>query len=242
MSPLWTPLLDIRDLPQRSVARSAAAVAKSLGSGLTLGRAGMTEDVLQGYATAAADLVVRFEQVSSAQLYEPVADLLPSRASAIVDIGAGTGRDAAWLADKGHEVVAVEPVGELRHAGMTLHRSERIEWLNDRLPDLRDLRSRKRRFDCVLLSAVWQHLHNDERRIAMHSLGDLTARGGLLIMSLRHGPGEPSRRVYETRAEDTIDAALRTGFKLIRERRADSIQDANRTSGVHWTWLAFGMP
>ena len=57
--------------------------------------------MLQGYAAAAADLAVCFEQVSSALLYNPVADLLPRRASTIVDIGAGTGRDAAWLAGKG---------------------------------------------------------------------------------------------------------------------------------------------
>jgi SAM-dependent methyltransferase len=204
------------------------------------GKVCMPEDVLHGYAAAAADLVVRFEQVSSRLLYDPVADLLPSQPSTVVDIGAGTGRDAAWLASKGHEVIAVDPVDELRHAGMALHKSQRIEWLNDRLPHLHGLRNRNRRFDRVLLSGVWQHLDKDERRVAMLSLGDLTARGGILIMSLRHGPGIPSRRVYATRAADTIKIALRTGFQLIRRRRADSIQNANRAAGVYWTWLAFG--
>jgi SAM-dependent methyltransferase len=205
-------------------------------------RTGMTDDVLRGYASAATDLIVRFERVSSAVLYEPVADLLPSSPSRILDIGAGTGRDAVWLASKGHEVIAVEPVDELRHAGMALHKTRRIEWSNDRLPHLHDLRERKWCFDRVLLSAVWQHLDDDERPVAMRSLSDLTARGGMLIMSLRHGPGEPSRRVYEARAEDTIDMALRAGFELIRQRRAESLQPANRAAGVHWTWLTFAMP
>src|ERR1700730_11567596 len=96
----------------------------------------MIDEVLQSYAAASADLITRFEGVSPARLYAPIADLLPSSPSRIVDIGAGTGRDAAWLADKGHDVVAVEPVDEFRRAGIALHKSQRIEWLKDRLPDL----------------------------------------------------------------------------------------------------------
>lgn len=202
----------------------------------------MFNDVLQGYAAAAADLIVRFEEVSPARLYAPIADLLPSSASRVVDIGAGTGRDAAWLADMGHEVIAVEPVNELRQAGMALHKSQRIKWLNDQLPHLHDLRRQESCFDCVLLSAVWQHLDNDERCAAIRNLADLTASGGMLIMSLRHGPGASNRRVHEVSPEDTIAAALRTGLELIRERQAESMQASNRAAGVRWTWLAFRLP
>jgi SAM-dependent methyltransferase len=199
----------------------------------------MGDDVLQGYAAAAVDIVERFEQISSVLLYKPVADLLPSWPSRILDVGAGTGRDAAWLAGEGHDVVAVEPVDELRDAGIALHKSRNIEWLKDRLPHLASLRNRKRSFDCVLLSAVWQHLEYDERPVAMSSLGDLAVSGGTLIMSLRYGPGDPSRAVYEPRIEATIETALLAGFELIRKRNADSIQLSNRAVGVHWTWLAF---
>jgi SAM-dependent methyltransferase len=202
----------------------------------------MIDEVLQSYAAASADLITRFEGVSPARLYAPIADLLPSSPSRIVDIGAGTGRDAAWLADKGHDVVAVEPVDEFRRAGIALHKSQRIEWLNDRLPDLCGVRSRKTRFDRVLLSAVWQHLDNAQRCVAMRSLADVTAPGGILIMSLRHGPGALSRQIHEVRPGVIIDAALRIGFELIRERQAESMQAANRAAGVHWTWLAFSLP
>jgi len=44
------------------------------------------------------------------------------------------------------------------------------------------------------------------------------------------------------RPEETIDAALRDGFELIRQRQADSMRAANRAAGVHWTWLAFALP
>ena len=200
----------------------------------------MIDHILEGYAASSAELVPRFEAICSARLYAPVADLLPESPARIVDIGAGTGRDAAWLAGQGHPVTAVEPVDELRQSGMALHQSPRIEWLDERLPDLRGLADR--RFDCVILSGVWQHLDGDQRRAAMPRLAGLTAPLGLMIMSLRHGPGAPNRPVHQGRPECTIDAASSQGFALIRSRRADSVQAGNRAAGVHWTWLAFALP
>jgi 2-polyprenyl-3-methyl-5-hydroxy-6-metoxy-1,4-benzoquinol methylase len=197
------------------------------------------DDVIDGYAAASVEMIPRFEAITSAELYTPVVDLLPASPSRIVDIGAGTGRDAAWLAGMGHDVTAVEPVDALRQAGRALHGSSGIAWLNDRLPDLQDLKSRGR-FDCVILCAVWQHLDDDQRRTAMHNLARLMAPGGLVIMSLRHGRGAPNRSVHEVRPKDTIGEALGEGFHLIRERRMESVQAGNRAAGVYWTWLALG--
>lgn len=199
----------------------------------------MLDDVLRGYAAASTELISRYEAISSAQLYAPVADLFPVSPSRILDIGAGTGRDAAWLASKGHEVIAVEPVDEFRLAGMALHGSSRIRWLNDRLPHLLGLQGADC-FDRVLLSAVWQHLDDDyQRRLAMRRLRNLTATGGLVIMSLRHGCGALTRRTHPVPPEDTIDAAGLVGFELVARRHAESLQAANRAAGVRWTWLAF---
>jgi protein-L-isoaspartate O-methyltransferase len=70
------------------------------------------------------------------ELYASVLDLLPETAVRVADIGAGTGMDAAWFARQGHEVLAVEPVKELREAGMALHQDNKIKWPDDRLPNL----------------------------------------------------------------------------------------------------------
>ncbi|MDQ2068992.1 class I SAM-dependent methyltransferase [Natronospira bacteriovora] len=48
---------------------------------------------------------LEFPEVHNWLLY-----LLPKpEGSVILDIGAGSGRDAVWLAERGHEVVAAEP-------------------------------------------------------------------------------------------------------------------------------------
>lgn len=196
------------------------------------------EEAIEGYRAAAPELIDRFNAVSSSDLLQPVIDLLPVSSQRVADIGAGSGRDAAWLANMGHSVLAVEPVKQFRDTGITIHSSPKIEWIDDRVPDLIETK-RRGRFDLILLSAVWQHLNDRERLIAMRSLAELTASGGLVIVSLRHGPGAPGRIVHPVVPRETIEAALREGFTLLRQVEAASVQPGNRSRGIRWTWLAF---
>jgi SAM-dependent methyltransferase len=194
---------------------------------------------IPGYIKASAELIPRFEAISSEELYAHVNHLLPQGNKSILDIGAGTGRDAAWFAEHGQNVVAVEPVKELRETGITLHQTSRIQWLDDALPYLSRTMKRGEKFDFVMLSGVWQHLDADERQEAMPNLRNLTRLNGLLIMSLRHGPGAPSRPCFEANPEQVIRLATEFGFRLVYRHRADSIQASNLAAGVAWTWLAF---
>jgi SAM-dependent methyltransferase len=65
-----------------------------------------------------------------------LADLLPPAPALIVDVGAGTGRDAAAFAAAGYEVVAIEPSAGMRAEAARLHPSPRIRWESDSLPAL----------------------------------------------------------------------------------------------------------
>ncbi|HEX7893342.1 MAG TPA: methyltransferase domain-containing protein [Terriglobales bacterium] len=195
------------------------------------------QQVIEGYAAAAPELIDRFKAVSSSDLFKPVVDLLPLSGVRVVDMGAGPGRDAAWLASMGHTVLAVEPVKEFRDAGMAADPLSKIDWIDDKLPDL-DKTKRRGPFDLVLLCAVWQHLDDRQRLVAMRSLSELTTPDGLVIMSLRHGQGSAERTVYPIAPEETVDAASKAGFTLLRRVETESAQPANRKNGVRWTWLA----
>src|SRR5205085_8273140 len=72
----------------------------------------------QGYAEDAEWLIPRYESVNPSEKYQVVAHLFPKFPSFFLDVGAGTGVDAAWLAQEGHQVLAVEPVTAFREAGM----------------------------------------------------------------------------------------------------------------------------
>jgi 2-polyprenyl-3-methyl-5-hydroxy-6-metoxy-1,4-benzoquinol methylase len=193
----------------------------------------------QGYPEQAGDLVKRYEAVSFIDKHQAVLHLLPRAPGMILDVGAGTGADAAWLASRGHRVVAVEPTKELRISGMALHPSRSIEWVDDSLPGLASVLARCERFDAVMLAAVWMHLDEAERRAAMPNLASLLEHGGVLVMSLRHGRVPAGRRMFHVSSAETISLAQDCGMRPLLETRTESIQDANREAGVTWTHLAF---
>ena len=95
----------------------------------------MTESTT-GYASEAPALLESYEDTATVDVPRQVIHLIPASPCDLLDIGAGTGRDAATFADKGHRVVAVEPTDALRTWAQALHPSQRIEWVADGLPDL----------------------------------------------------------------------------------------------------------
>jgi hypothetical protein len=124
----------------------------------------------------------------------------------------------------------------LRRGAMLLHPSPMIEWLDDSLPDLAAVRARKEEFDLVMLTAVWMHLDEAQRQRAMPNVSALVRNGGVVIMSLRHGPIPPGRRMFEVSAEETMALAQRSSLSCILNREAEP---SLRQPGVSWTRLAF---
>ena len=188
-----------------------------------------------GYGANASILAAQYESITFADVYRDLLHLFPVRPSAVLDIGAGSGRDAAELARRGHQVVAAEPTAELRFEGQQLHGSLAIEWVDDHLPTLTVVRQSNRRFDVVLLTAVWMHLDPDEREVAMEAIAQLTADDGQVFMSLRHGPIPEGRRMFDVSAEDTIRLAARHGLRCDHEVKRE---DMLGRPDVRWSFLA----
>jgi SAM-dependent methyltransferase len=190
----------------------------------------------EGYAEAAETLAVQYESISFERTYRSLMHLLPSPPADVLDIGAGSGRDAAAFAALGHRVVAVEPTAEFRRIARRLHGSSRITWLDDSLPELARLYARDQRFDLVSLIAVWMHLAESERAGAMPRVAELLRPSGILVMSLRHGPVPPGRRMFAVGAEETCRLAAGEGLTLMHHGTGP---DMLGRAAVSWTLLAF---
>ena len=100
---------------------------------------------------AAVLLATRYQQVSAhavhgdwLTLLEPWLLAAPRR---LLDVGAGSGRDAAFLAElhQGNMVVAAEPCQALAAQGKCHTREAAVAWVNDAMPAL--LRDRYVRSD-----------------------------------------------------------------------------------------------
>lgn len=195
-----------------------------------------------GYGENTAALFERYESREPAKIHDPWVHLFPKPPARILDIGSGTGRDAAWFASLGHSVLAVEPTDALRLGAARLHPEPEIEWLDDILPDLQHVRARGETFDLILMHAVWMHLTEAERIAGMAVIAGLLAPGGRIAMSLRHGVVPTGRRMFDVSGEETITLATQNGLTNLYNQRAESIQAENRAQHIEWTKLVFEKP
>jgi len=190
-----------------------------------------------GYADEAPELLIRYEAMRFTDVHAHVLAFLPSSPSTILDIGAGTGRDAAHFASQGHQVVAVEPTAEMRQGAIALHHSLDIDWLDDRLPELNHLLARSQTFDVVMLNAVWMHFDKPQREASMRSINQLLHVGSRVFIKLRHGDVPQGRIMYEVSGEETLQLAARFGMEKIHHVSRRPFNSAVGDAGVTWTDL-----
>lgn len=153
----------------------------------------------------------------------------------MLDVGAGSGRDAAWLAGLGHQVLAVEPSATFRAEGARLHPDPKIAWTCDQLPDLTSVRAQTTTFGVILLSAVWQHVAPKDRPAAFRTLEGLLAPGGLLLISLRLGPPDLARDMHPVSVSELRDLAAGSGLGMVKEV---PLPDRMGRSEISWITVA----
>ena len=196
------------------------------------------KDVVAAYDAEASRLASEYERFPFEKIHSAVLDLVPDTPGFVLDIGAGTGRDATWFADKGHTVVAVEPSTELRNTGQKLHRSSNIQWMNDTLPKLEQVFSSKLTFDLVWLSGVWVHVPKAQRDRAFRKIVSVLRPGGSVMVSIRVGPQPEGRPMDPVTVAEVETLAQRRGLQVVR---VDHIKDALQRPEISWevVWLRF---
>ncbi len=188
------------------------------------------------YYTRNADaLFQRYQSLPPEQVHRCWLDLLPAQPGLACDIGAGSGRDARWLAAQGWDVTAVEPNAELHSRAQALPAPTRgsVTWLDDSLPDLQRLRALDIRFQLILISAVWMHLPPTQHARAMRLVSDLLAPGGLLVVTLRKGP-DAEGRFHAVEPDRFLETAQEIGLSGIRYKKQGDLT----RSEISWEILA----
>jgi len=197
-------------------------------------------DTISVYDLQSADLAARYESVPAEAVHASLADYIPRGSGLLsLDVGAGSGRDAAWLSSFGHDVVAVEPAAGMRAEAQRRHPDPRIRWLDDRLPDLNVVHELGLAYDLILLSAVWMHIPPPARARAFRKLATLLKPGGVVLMSLREGPSEPSRAMWPAPAGEVEAFARSHGLAVLRSVTSD---DRLGRPDVRWTAMCLRLP
>ena len=161
----------------------------------------------------------------------------------ILEIGAGSGRDAARLRALGARVDAVEPSAGLRQLALATHPelSGRVHngFLPGGLP-----REIKEKYDGILLSAVIMHIPDAELFDTAFSLRERLTRGGKLLVSMPVDRGD----VRSDSDRDSLGRLMiiRTveQVKLLFERLGFELQNEWKTADsagrdILWATLFF---
>ena len=191
------------------------------------------------YEQNASQLVTQYESLAFEDVHAALLDLLPQPGATVLDVGAGSGRDAAWFASRGYDVVAVEPSDAMRNHGRALHPSPRIHWLCDSLPELAQVRRLGLTFDLILLSAVWMHVPPASRARALRKLATMLSPSGRIAISLRLGEPDTARAMHEVTLHELSSLSQQFGLRLIRA--TDSADRLGR-SGLAWCTAVLGLP
>lgn len=192
-----------------------------------------TDAAIRLYATHARTLAARYDTSSTEALLAGLTDLLPDPPAPVLDVGAGSGRDSAWFAARGHAVTAAEPVAAFR--AMIASRLPAAALVDAVLPGLPGVAGA---FALILVNAVWHHLAEGDRSAAMQRLAGLLAPSGLVLLSLRHGPVPPGQPLFALDPEAEIARAARAGLALRRRHQAPAQDAETARAGISWTWLA----
>jgi 2-polyprenyl-3-methyl-5-hydroxy-6-metoxy-1,4-benzoquinol methylase len=182
------------------------------------------------YDEHAATLFTGYRALAPETVHSGWCDLLGTESQRVLDVGAGSGRDADWLCQMGHSVTAVEPADQLRELA-TANTSSAVRWVNDRLPLLAKVAAEAQSFDFILVSAVWMHLSPPEQRMALETLSRLLAPAGRLVVSLRHTAFDDMLSFHPCAAADL--GALAAEFGLAIQRTTLSTDVGGRE--VDWT-------
>ena len=191
------------------------------------------------YDRNAASVALAYEALDPKTLHAWLDGLLPAAPALVLDVGAGTGRDAAWMARQGHDVLAVEPSVAMRAEGESRHAATGVRWLSDELPGLAASHKLNLAFDLIMVSGVWQHVAPGDRERAMRKLLGLLKPGGALALTLRQGPADRDRAMHPVSLAEVERLARGHGALVTR---VAEMPDLMGRSGVSWTGVLLQLP
>jgi SAM-dependent methyltransferase len=158
-------------------------------------------------------------------LVAEVSDMPPGRA---IDIGAGEGRNALWLAEQGWEVTAVDFSNVAIDKGRQIaeHRGLDLDWV---VADLRDYVPPERSFDLVI--EFYIQLASPLREEIWRRAAAAVAPGGTLLVvghdlaNLEHGYGGPQNPIALFTPDDVVETI--DGLDVVKADRVDRPVDGH---------------
>ncbi len=203
----------------------------------------MNKPAIDYFNDRAAELAAQYNALDREKVHADLLSLLPEgKVLRVLDVGAGSGADAAMFAAKGHQVVATEPADNLRNEAIKTFQNKNIKWNAEALPDFGAEVTAGAPYDVVTSVGVFQYLDEKNRAASLKAMFSLVARGGFLEVQY---PTPASREhqfsVGHNEVEKLLNAfnqgaAASDGFNIVMDK---SVPDFTGRKALDGTPLSF---
>ncbi|MBI2583059.1 MAG: class I SAM-dependent methyltransferase [Candidatus Aenigmarchaeota archaeon] len=150
----------------------------------------------------------------------------------VLDVGCGTGENALFLAQRGHEVWGIDAVPKAIQAAKKKAAGQKLN-VKFLVHDALSLQKLGKIFDSIIDSGLFHVFSDSERSVFVKSLYSAMRKGGTYFMLCfsEHEPGEQGPRRIR---KDEIKSAFAKGWKI------NYIRDAHFSAdfGQPHAWLA----
>lgn len=141
----------------------------------------MNKPAIDYFNDRADELARQYNALDRAKVHADLLSMLPEgQALKVLDIGAGSGADAAMFADRGHTVLACEPAEALRKNGKETFKNKNIKWSSDVLPEMGAASDAAAPFDVITSVGVLQYVPEENRASSLSKMFSMAAKGGFL--------------------------------------------------------------
>jgi SAM-dependent methyltransferase len=174
----------------------------------------MDWQTIDAYNSHAKNISNLHERLIPRQLYQLILEYFEPNGKTL-DIGCGSGRDTAWLANNGFDVMGIDASSRMLEEARKRH--PELTFQEMALPDLAGISDGS--YANALCSAVLMHLEHGSLKIAAKNILRILSKGGILLLSFR-GTREANKRengkLYETiTKEEAIGLFEQEGGELL---------------------------
>ena len=191
----------------------------------------MDQETIDRYNIKKTEITKLHKSLTPHELYAEISKQFP-KGSSVLDVGCGTGRDCAWLAQNGFRPLGADAsFGMLESAKLEC---PGVSFINDSLPNL--LKIENETFDNVLCSAVIMHLQENDIALAISNLLRVVRKNGVVIITYR------GSATFEIREDGKLYTPLKPAqiIEYIQNNSASILShDQNIEQGRGHTWHNF---
>jgi len=199
----------------------------------------MDRRTLAYYDGNAVEVAKRYESVDASRIHSNLLDAFPP-GSRILEVGCGSGRDAAFLLSRGYEIVATDASPSMIAEAVRLHPELEGRLIWHGLPG--PLPFNDGSFDGAFTMALLMHLSREAIALSFREVARVIRPGGRLLFSIPdhrkdtiESERDPDGRLFTTLAPDDWSILARgNGFQPI-----SSIVDQDGLNRSGYSWHTF---